>query len=57
MIQAVLLMPFKLVRLLVKIILWPVKAIVAGIVLQFAMFLTFAAVLAVLGYMMYRWIT
>lgn len=61
MIQAVLLTPFKLlaftIRLLVKIVLWPVKAIVTGLMLQLAMFLAFAAVLAVLGYFVYRWIT
>ena len=61
MIQAVLLIPFKLlaftIRLLVKIVLWPVKAIVTGLMLQIAMFLAFAAVLAVLGYFVYRWIT
>ncbi len=61
MIQAVLLFPFKLlaftIRLLVKIVLWPLKAIVTGLMLQLAMFLAFAAVLAVLGYVVYRWIT
>ena len=61
MIQAVLLIPFKLlaftIRLLVKIVLWPVKAIAAGLLLQLAMFLAFAAVLAVLGYVLYQWIT
>jgi hypothetical protein len=61
MLGAVIALPFKLVwftiRLAFKIVLMPVKAIVAGLMLQLALFLGFIAVLAVVAYFVYQWLT
>jgi hypothetical protein len=51
-------LPLKLlwfaVRLLLKIVLLPVKAVAVGFMLQIAMLLAFVAVLAVIAYFVYQ---
>ncbi len=61
MLFSALFLPFRLLwfagRLLLKIVLLPVKAIAVGCMLQVAMVLAFVAVLAVLAYFVYLWLT
>ena len=56
-----LLFPFKMlaiaIKLLVRLILLPLKMIVAGMLLQIGMLLVFIAIVAVLGYYIYQWVT
>jgi hypothetical protein len=51
-------LPLKLlwfaVRLLLKIVFLPVKAVAVGLMLQIAMLLAFVAVLAVIAYFVYQ---
>jgi hypothetical protein len=60
MLGTIVALPFKLVwfavRLAFKIVLMPIKAIVAGLMLQLALFLAFIAVIAVVAYFVYQWI-
>jgi hypothetical protein len=60
MLLFILFLPLRLlwfaVRLLLKVVLMPVKAIAVGLMLQIAMVLAFVAVLAVLAYFVYQWI-
>jgi hypothetical protein len=45
------------IKLLVRLILLPLKMIVAGMLLQIGMLLVFIAIVAVLGYYIYQWVT
>lgn len=45
------------VRLLLRLLLIPIKIVVAGIMLNLGMLLVFLAVLAVVGYFIYQWLT
>ena len=60
MLLTVLLLPLRLlwfaVGLVVKIVLLPIKAIAAGLMLQLALLVGFVAVLAVLAYFVYQWL-
>jgi hypothetical protein len=53
--------PFKIlaiaIKLLVRLILLPLKLIVAGMLLQIGMSLVFIAIVVVLGYYIYQWVT
>ena len=44
------------VRLLLKIVFLPVKAVAVGLMLQIAMLLAFVAILAVIAYFVYQWV-
>jgi hypothetical protein len=44
-------------KLLLRLLLIPVKIVVAGIMLNLGMLLVFLAVLAVVGYFIYQWLT
>ena len=61
MLLSVLLIPFRIlatvIKLLVRLTLFPLKMIVAGILLRVGMFLVFIAVVAVLAYFAYQWLT
>jgi hypothetical protein len=60
MLLSILFLPLRLlwfaVRLLLKIVLLPVKAIAVGFMLQIAMLLAFVAILAVIAYFVYQWV-
>lgn len=61
MLLGVLLLPFKIVatviRLLLRIIFFPLKLIVAGCLLQIGVFLVMIVIVGVLAYFIYRWLT
>lgn len=61
MLLSVLLIPFRIlatvIKLLVRLTFFPLKMIVAGMLLQVGMFLVFIAVVAVLVYFAYQWLT
>lgn len=56
-----LLIPFKMVaaiiRLVIRVILWPLKLIVGGCLLHIGILLIFIAIVAVLAYFAYHWLT
>jgi hypothetical protein len=60
MLLSILFLPLRLlwfaVRLLLKIVFLPVKAIAVGFMLQIAMLLAFVAILAVIAYFVYQWV-
>jgi len=61
MLLGVLLLPFKIVaaviRLLLRIIFFPLKLIVAGCLLQIGVLLVVIAIFGVLAYFIYLWVT
>ena len=61
MLLRVLLLPFSILatvmRLLVKVILMPLKMIVAGVLLQVGMLLVFVAIVGVMAYFAYQLLT
>ena len=61
MLLAIILLPFKimatLLKLLLKLLLLPIKMIVGGLLLQIGLFLIFLAILAVLAYFAYQYFT
>ena len=56
-----LLLPFKIVaaviRLLLRIIFFPLKLIVAGCLLQIGVFLVLIVIVGVLAFFIYHWVT
>ena len=61
MLLRVILIPFKIlvavVKLLVRIILAPIRVAVSGCLLQAGIFLLFMAIVGVLVYFLYQWLT
>ena len=57
----ILLLPLRivagLIRLLIGLVLIPLKIAVAGILFNLGLLLVFVAVLAVVGYFVYQWVT
>ena len=61
MLVRIILIPFKIlaavVKLLVRVILAPVRVAVSGCLLQAVIFLLFMAIVGVLVYFVYQWLT
>lgn len=61
MLLSVMLVPFRIlatvIKLLVRLALFPLRMIVAGMLLQVGIFLVFIAIVAVLAYFIYQWLT
>lgn len=61
MLLSVMLVPFRIlatvIKLLVRLALFPLRMIVAGMLLQVGIFLVFIAIAAVLAYFIYQWLT